>query len=120
MTISVPVDFDDAALTAEMTEDLAAVEVALRDTSFGGNEMFAEVSRHMMTAGGKRFRALLVLLAYALGAAAGGGNGNMSTLFVERLTDVSLGAILALIGTAVAFPHRVDGDADGDDKGPPR
>jgi hypothetical protein len=64
--------------------------------------------------------ALLVLLAYALGAAAGGGNGNMSTLFVERLTDVSLGAILALIGTAVAFPHRVDGDADGDDKGPPR
>jgi hypothetical protein len=60
--------------------------------------------------------ALLVLLAYDLGAAA--GSGNMSTLFVERLTDVSLGAILALIGTAVAFPHRVEGDADGDDKGP--
>jgi hypothetical protein len=50
----------------------------------------------------------------------GGGNGNMSTLLVERLTDVSLGATLALIDTAVAFPHRVDGDADGDDKGPPR
>jgi hypothetical protein len=40
----------------------------------------------------------------------------MSSLFVERLADVSLGAILALIGTAIAFPHRVD-DADGDDEG---
>jgi heptaprenyl diphosphate synthase len=67
VTISVPVDFDDAALTAEMAEDLAAVEVALRDTSFGGDEMFAEVSRHMMTAGGKRFRAMLVLLAARFG-----------------------------------------------------
>jgi hypothetical protein len=34
-------------------------------------------------------------------------------LFIERLADVSLGAILALIGTAVAFPHRIDGVADG-------
>ncbi len=67
MTISVPVDFDDAALTAEMAEDLAAVEVALLDTSFGGDRMFAEVSRHMMTAGGKRFRAMLVLLAARFG-----------------------------------------------------
>lgn len=67
MTISVPVDFDDAALTAEMAEDLAAVEVALLDTSFGGDTMFAEVSRHMMTAGGKRFRAMLVLLAARFG-----------------------------------------------------
>jgi heptaprenyl diphosphate synthase len=67
VTISVPVDFDDAALTAEMAEDLAAVEVALQDTSFGGDEMFAEVSRHMMTAGGKRFRAMLVLLAARFG-----------------------------------------------------
>ena len=67
MSIAVPVDFDDAALTAEMAEDLAAVEVALRDTSFGGDEMFAEVSRHMMTAGGKRFRAMLVLLAARFG-----------------------------------------------------
>jgi heptaprenyl diphosphate synthase len=67
MTITVPVDFDDAALTAEMAEDLAAVELALQDASFGGDEMFAEVSRHMMTAGGKRFRAMLVLLAARFG-----------------------------------------------------
>jgi len=65
--IAVPVDFADATLTAEMAEDLAAVEAALRDTSFGGDEMFAEVSRHMMTAGGKRFRAMLVLLAARFG-----------------------------------------------------
>jgi heptaprenyl diphosphate synthase len=67
VTISVSVDFDDAALTAEMVEDLAAVEVGLQDASFGGDAMLAEVSRHMMTAGGKRFRAMLVLLAARFG-----------------------------------------------------
>ena len=50
-----------------MADDLTAVEAALRDTSFGGDEMFAEVSRHMMAAGGKRFRAMLVLLAARFG-----------------------------------------------------
>jgi heptaprenyl diphosphate synthase len=65
--IAVPVDFADATLTAEMAEDLTAVEAALRDTSFGGDEMFAEVCRHMMAAGGKRFRAMLVLLAARFG-----------------------------------------------------
>jgi heptaprenyl diphosphate synthase len=67
VTIAVPVDFADATLTAEMAEELAAVEAALRDTNFGGDEMFAEVSRHMMAAGGKRFRAMLVLLAARFG-----------------------------------------------------
>jgi heptaprenyl diphosphate synthase len=67
VSIAVPVDLADAALTAEMAEDLAVVEAALRDTSFGGDEMFADVSRHMMEAGGKRFRAMLVLLAARFG-----------------------------------------------------
>jgi geranylgeranyl pyrophosphate synthase len=67
VTIAVPVDLADAALAAEMAEDLAVVEGALRDTSFGGDEMFADVSRHMMEAGGKRFRAMLVLLAARFG-----------------------------------------------------
>jgi heptaprenyl diphosphate synthase len=67
VTIAVPVDLADAALAAEMAEDLAVVEAALRDTSFGGDEMFADVSRHMMEAGGKRFRAMLVLLAARFG-----------------------------------------------------
>ena len=67
MTIAVPVDLADPALAAEMAEDLAVIEATLRDTSFGGDEMFAEVSRHMMEAGGKRFRAMLVLLAARFG-----------------------------------------------------
>ena len=67
MTIAVPVEFADEALTAEMAEDLVMVEAALRDTSFGGDEMFTEVSRYMMEAGGKRFRAMLVLLAARFG-----------------------------------------------------
>jgi heptaprenyl diphosphate synthase len=67
VSIAVPVDLADEALTAEMAEDLAVVETTLRETSFGGNEMFAEVSRHMMAAGGKRFRAMLVLLAARFG-----------------------------------------------------
>ena len=67
MTIAVPVEFADEGLTAEIADDLATVETALRETSFGGDEMFAEVSRHMMEAGGKRFRAMLVLLAARFG-----------------------------------------------------
>jgi heptaprenyl diphosphate synthase len=67
VTISVPVDLADEALAAEMADDLAVVEAALRDTSFGGDEMFAEVANHMMQAGGKRFRAMLVLLAARFG-----------------------------------------------------
>jgi heptaprenyl diphosphate synthase len=67
VTIAVPVEFADEALTAEVAEDLTLVEAALRETSLGGDEMFAEVSRHMMEAGGKRFRAMLVLLAARFG-----------------------------------------------------
>ena len=67
MTLAVAVDFADETLAAEMAEDLAVVEAALRDASFGGHEMFTEVSRHMMEAGGKRFRAMLVLLAARFG-----------------------------------------------------
>lgn len=67
MTIAVPVYFADETLAAEMAEDLTVVEAALRDASFGGDEMFSEVARHMMEAGGKRFRAMLVLLAARFG-----------------------------------------------------
>jgi heptaprenyl diphosphate synthase len=67
VTIAVPVDFADETLAAEMAEDLAVVEAALRDASLGGDEMFSGVSRHMMEAGGKRFRAMLVLLAARFG-----------------------------------------------------
>lgn len=67
MSIAVPVDFADETLAAEVAEDLAVVETALRASSLGGDEMFSEVARHMMEAGGKRFRAMLVLLAARFG-----------------------------------------------------
>lgn len=67
MSIALPVELANAALTAEMAEDLAVVEAVLLDNSFGRNEMFAEASRHMTEAGGKRFRAMLVLLAARFG-----------------------------------------------------
>jgi heptaprenyl diphosphate synthase len=67
VTVAVPVEFTDDALAAEMAEDLVAVEAVLRDSSLGGDAMFTEVSRHMMEAGGKRFRAMLVLLAARFG-----------------------------------------------------
>ncbi len=67
MIIAVPVAFADEALTTEIADDLAVVEAALRETSFGGDETFTEISRHMMEAGGKRFRAMLVLLAARFG-----------------------------------------------------
>ena len=67
MTIAVAVNFADETLAAEMSEDLTVVEAALREAAFGGDEMFTEVSKHMMEAGGKRFRAMLVLLAARFG-----------------------------------------------------
>lgn len=67
MTIAVAVNFADEKLAAEMSEDLAVVEAALRDAALGGDEMFAEVSKHMMEAGGKRFRTMLILLAARFG-----------------------------------------------------
>jgi heptaprenyl diphosphate synthase len=67
VSIALPVELANAALTAEMAEDLAVVEAVLLDNSFGRNEMFAEASRHMTEAGGKRFRAMLVLLAARFG-----------------------------------------------------
>jgi heptaprenyl diphosphate synthase len=67
VTIAVPVAFADEALTAEIADDLAAVEAALRESTFGGDEMFTTVSRHMMEAGGKRFRAMLVVLGARFG-----------------------------------------------------
>jgi heptaprenyl diphosphate synthase len=96
VSIALPVDLADAVLTAELAEDLAVVEAALQDTSFGGDELFAEVSKHMMQAGGKRFRAMLVLLAARFGdsrdkrvfaAAAAVELTHLATLFHDDVMD---------------------------------
>jgi heptaprenyl diphosphate synthase len=64
---AVPVDFPDSALEAEVLDDLARVEALLAQTAHPDEELFTEASRHAIDAGGKRFRALLVLLAAQFG-----------------------------------------------------
>jgi heptaprenyl diphosphate synthase len=64
---AVPVDFPDSALEAEVLDDLDRVEASLMETAHPYNELFTEASRHAIAAGGKRFRALLVLLAAQFG-----------------------------------------------------
>jgi heptaprenyl diphosphate synthase len=64
---AVPVDFPDSALAAEVLEDLARVEASLMETAHPDDKLFTEASRHSIAAGGKRFRALLVLLAAQFG-----------------------------------------------------
>jgi heptaprenyl diphosphate synthase len=66
---AVPVDFPDSALEAEVLDNLARVEALLGQTSHPVEEVFTEASRHAIAAGGKRFRALLVLLAAQFGEA---------------------------------------------------
>ena len=67
MITAVPVDFPDSALAAEVLDDLARVEASLTDTAHPDDELLTEASRHAIDAGGKRFRALLVLLAAQFG-----------------------------------------------------
>ena len=67
MITAVPVDFPDSALATEIFDDLARVEASLMATAHPGDALFTEASRHSIAAGGKRFRALLVLLAAQFG-----------------------------------------------------
>ena len=67
MITAVPVDFPDSALKAEMLDDLARVEESLAATAHPDDELLTEASRHLIAAGGKRFRAMLVLLAAQFG-----------------------------------------------------
>jgi heptaprenyl diphosphate synthase len=64
---AVPVDFPDSALAAEILDDLAGVEAWLSQTAHPDDELLTEASRHLIAAGGKRFRAMLVLLAAQFG-----------------------------------------------------
>jgi len=59
---AVPVELADAALAAEVVEGLALVESQLAEASSAEEELLAEASTHLIDAGGKRFRATLVLL----------------------------------------------------------
>jgi heptaprenyl diphosphate synthase len=58
-----PIEDFDSAFTARVTELLERVEERLREVATAHTEFVTEASRHIVNAGGKRFRPLLVVLA---------------------------------------------------------
>ena len=63
----VPVELADAALAADVTDGLALVEDGLRAAARAEHDLLDETSAYLIDAGGKRFRATLVLLAAQFG-----------------------------------------------------
>jgi heptaprenyl diphosphate synthase len=63
----VPAELSDAALAAEVVAGLALVEDGLQEAAKAQHELLGEVSAYLIDAGGKRFRATLVLLAAQFG-----------------------------------------------------
>ncbi|MDQ1715103.1 MAG: hypothetical protein QOC60_1048 [Frankiaceae bacterium] len=61
------VNFLDAELESSLHADLTAVEAQMREAVRSSYPFLAETSRHLVQAGGKRFRPLLVLLAAQFG-----------------------------------------------------
>jgi heptaprenyl diphosphate synthase len=64
---TVPVELTDAALASDMFDGLALVEDGLRAAARSEHEVLAAASAHLMEAGGKRLRPMLVLLAAQFG-----------------------------------------------------
>ena len=65
--LSIGLSFDEPELEAAIREGLEAVETALQGSVHSEDEFVAEAARHLMDAGGKRFRPLLALLAAQFG-----------------------------------------------------
>jgi geranylgeranyl pyrophosphate synthase len=65
----IPVELPDAAMAADVADGLARVEAALAEAANAEETLLTQASRHLMDAGGKRFRATLVLLAAQFGNA---------------------------------------------------
>jgi heptaprenyl diphosphate synthase len=63
----VPVELSDAALAADVTDGLAQVEEGLKKAARAQYDLLDQTSAYLIDAGGKRFRATLVLLAAQFG-----------------------------------------------------
>jgi heptaprenyl diphosphate synthase len=63
----VTVELPDAALAADVVDGLALVEDGLQEAARAEHDLLAETAAYGMDAGGKRFRATLVLLAAQFG-----------------------------------------------------
>jgi heptaprenyl diphosphate synthase len=64
---TVPVELTDAALASDVLDGLALVEDGLRAAARSEHEVLGQASVHLMEAGGKRLRPMLVLLAAQFG-----------------------------------------------------
>src|SRR3954470_24480041 len=80
--------FADEALESRVRAGLESVELALRDAARSEAPFVTEAAQHIMVAGGKRFRPLLVLLAAEFGPAADAADVVRSAVVVE-LTHVA-------------------------------
>ena len=96
MINAVPVDFSDPALAAGIADGLVGVEKVLAEAAVTEEALLTEASRHLIDAGGKRFRATLVLLAAHFGdsrdervvpAAAAIELTHLATLFHDDVMD---------------------------------
>jgi len=67
MSTVVTIELPDGALAADVVKGLAQVEEGLREAAQAEHELLEKTSRYLIGAGGKRFRATLVLLAGQFG-----------------------------------------------------
>ena len=67
MVTVVSMELANSTLEAEVSDGLRQVEEGLRDAARAQEPLLAKASRHLIDAGGKRFRATLVLLAAQFG-----------------------------------------------------
>ncbi len=67
MTSSFALEFDDPALERSVRSGLDAIEAALRESVHSEDSFVTEAARHLVDAGGKRFRPLVSVLASQFG-----------------------------------------------------
>src|SRR5487761_2471140 len=79
--------FDDPQLEASVRSRLDDVELALTNAVRSGDEFVSGVSRHLVDAGGKRFRPLLAVLAAHLGDPS--RSGVVESAMVMELTHLA-------------------------------